>query len=123
MQTISGRIFELLKERNMSQKEFAQRTGIAESTISDWKKKKTNPVSDKILIICEVLGVTPYDLLSGAEHTGERRRENTTYVIDKGTELGILVESYQNLDDSMQKKLLGYMEALKALQDEKQILN
>ena len=119
MQTISDRIFELLKERNMSQKEFAQKTGIAESTISDWKKKKTNPVSDKILIICEVLGVSPYDLLSGAEHRGVRSRENMTYVIDKGTELGILVEDYQNLDGSMQKKLLGYLEALKALRDEK----
>lgn len=119
MQTISDRIFELLKELNMSQKEFAQKTGIAESTISDWKKKKTNPVSDKILIICEVLGVSPYDLLSGAEHRGVRSRENMTYVIDKGTELGILVEDYQNLDGSMQKKLLGYMEALKALRDEK----
>ena len=119
MKTVSGRIFELLRERKMSQKEFARKTGIAESTISDWKKKQTNPVSDKILIICEVLGVTPYDLLSGAEHTGERSRENTTYVIDKDTELGILVESYQNLDGNMQKKLLGYMEALKELQREK----
>ena len=117
MQTISGRIFELLKERNMSQKKFAQETGIAESTISDWKKKKTNPVSDKILIICEVLGVTPYELLSGAEHTGKRSRENLTYVIDKGTELGILVENYQQLEGSMQKKLLGYLEALKQLQE------
>ena len=118
MQTISGRIFELLKEQNMSQKRFAQETGIAESTISDWKKKKTNPVSDKILIICEVLGVTPYELLSGAEHTGQRSRENMTYVIDKGTELGILVESYQQLDENMQRKVLGYMEALRELQGE-----
>ena len=118
MQTISGRIFELLKERNMSQKKFAQETGIAESTISDWKKKKTNPVSDKILIICEVLGVTPYELLSGAEHIGQRSRENMTYVIDKGTELGILVESYQQLDENMQRKVLGYMEALRELQGE-----
>ena len=118
MQTISGRIFELLKEQNMSQKKFAQETGIAESTISDWKKKKTNPVSDKILIICEVLGVTPYELLSGAEHTGQRSRENMTYVIDKGTELGILVESYQQLDENMQRKVLGYMEALRELQGE-----
>ena len=118
MQTISGRIFELLKERNMSQKTFAQETGIAESTISDWKKKKTNPVSDKILIICEVLGVTPYELLSGAEHTGQRSRENMTYVIDKGTELGILVETYQQLEESMQRKVLGYMEALRELQGE-----
>jgi len=123
MQTISGRIFELLKERNMSQKEFAQKTGIAESTISDWKKKKTNPVSDKILIICEVLGVTPYELLSGAEHTGQRSRENVTYVIDKGTELGILIESYQQLEGNMQRRLLGYLEALQELQKEKQIVN
>ena len=118
MQTISGRIFELLKERKMSQKTFAQETGIAESTISDWKKKKINPVSDKILIICEVLGVTPYELLSGAEHTGQRSRENMTYVIDKGTELGILVESYQQLEENMQRKVLGYMEALRELQGE-----
>ena len=102
----------------MSQKKFAQETGIAESTISDWKKKKTNPVSDKILIICEVLGVTPYELLSGAEHIGQRSRENMTYVIDKGTELGILVESYQQLDENMQRKVLGYMEALRELQKE-----
>ena len=62
MKTVSDRIFELLSEHGMSQKEFAQKTGIAESTISDWKKKRTNPVSDKILIISEVLGVSPYYL-------------------------------------------------------------
>ena len=43
MKTISDRIFELLKEKGMSQKEFSLRTGIAESSISDWKKKRTNP--------------------------------------------------------------------------------
>ena len=118
MQTISGRIFELLKERNMSQKKFAQETGIAESTISDWKKKKTNPVSDKILVICETLGITPYELLSGAENTGKRSRENMTYVIDKGTELGILVESYQQLEENQKRRVLGYMEALRELQGE-----
>jgi transcriptional regulator with XRE-family HTH domain len=48
MKTISDRIFEKLKEKGMSQKEFSQKTGIAESSISDWKKKHTNPVSDKI---------------------------------------------------------------------------
>ena len=99
----------------MSQKAFAQKTGIAESTISDWKKKKTNPVSDKILIICETLGITPYELLSGAENIGKRSRENMTYVIDKGTELGLLIEGYQELDDKRQRRLLGYMEALKEM--------
>ena len=48
----------------MRQKEFSEWTGISQSTISDWKRKKTNPSADKILKICEVLGVTPYELLS-----------------------------------------------------------
>lgn len=115
MKTISDKIFELLKEKGMSQKEFAQRTGIAESSISDWKKKRTNPVSDKILIICEVLDVTPYELLSGAGHTGNRSRDNNTYVISKETEIGMLVEIYQKLDTNAQKRLIGYLEALKNL--------
>lgn len=80
-----------------------------------WKRKRTNPVSDKILIICEVLEVTPYELLSGAEHTGSRSRDNNTYVISKGTEIGMLVESYQKLNPDMQKRLMGYLEALKQM--------
>lgn len=115
MKTISDKIFELLKEKGMSQKQFAQRTGIAESSISDWKKKRTNPVSDKILIICEVLDVTPYELLSGAEHTGNRSRDNNTYVISKETEIGMLVETYQKLNTDAQKRVMGYIEALKEL--------
>ena len=78
-------------------------------------KKRTNPVSDKILIICEVLDVTPYELLSGAEHTGNRSRDNNTYVISKETEIGMLVETYQKLDTNAQKRLIGYLEALKEL--------
>ena len=46
----------------MSQKEITEKTGIVQSSISDWKRKKTNPVSKKILIICDVLDVTPYEL-------------------------------------------------------------
>ena len=91
----------------MSQKEFAAKTGIAESTISDWKKKKTNPVSDKILIISEVLGVSPYELLSGAEHIGMRSRQNMTYVVDRTTDLGTLIETYQKLDAAQQNRLMG----------------
>ena len=112
MKTVSDRIFEVLKEKGMSQKEFAAKTGIAESTISDWKKKKTNPVSDKILIISEVLGVSPYELLSGAEHIGMRSRQNMTYVVDRTTELGTLIETYQKLDAAQQNRLMGYMQAM-----------
>ena len=52
---------------NMSQKDFAIKTGIPQSTVSEWKTKKTNPTSDKIMVICHVLEVTPEWLLSGVE--------------------------------------------------------
>ena len=63
--TISERILKVLKDRNMTQVEFAKQVGIATSTISEWKKKKTNPAADKIMNICNVLQITPEQLLTG----------------------------------------------------------
>lgn len=48
---ISERIFKIIKEKNITQAEFAKRAGIATSTVSEWKKKKTNPSADKIMDI------------------------------------------------------------------------
>ena len=47
--------------------------------------------------------------------TGNRSRDNNTYVISKETEIGMLVETYQKLDTNAQKRLIGYLEALKEL--------
>lgn len=38
--TISERILKVLKDRNMTQAEFAKQVGIATSTISEWKKER-----------------------------------------------------------------------------------
>ena len=37
---ISERIFKILKDKNMTQMEFAKRAGFSNSAISDWKRKK-----------------------------------------------------------------------------------
>ena len=93
--TISERIFELLDKRGMSQKEFSEKTGIAQSSISDWKRKKTNPVSEKILIICNVLDVTPYELLGGTDGVGSR--SNPSDMIRKSGKAARIPESaYRN---------------------------
>ena len=42
-------------------------------------------------------------------------RDNSTYVISKETEIGMLVETYQKLNTDAQKRLIGYLEALKEL--------
>ena len=113
--TVGQRIFELLKQKGMTQKEFSERTGIATTTISDWRKKNTNPASDKILIICEVLNVTPYELLSGVKEEGSRSNDMRCQVIAKDSEENLLLEMYDALDRDKKSRLLGYLQALKEM--------
>ena len=110
---IRDRIFNKLEELNMTQKEFSKRTGIAESTISDWRKKKTNPTAEKIMIICKVLNVAPEWLLSGVDVREGYRNPIEWYVIEKDSEPGILVEAYNDMSTAQRARLMGYAEALR----------
>lgn len=108
---ISERIFKILGEKKMSQKQFSELTGISQSTISDWKTKKTNPAADKIMVICDVLEITPYELLSGTE--SRHCRQLDYIVVDKDSEAYQLVEMVKKMDASDKDRLRGYIEALK----------
>ena len=112
--TISDRIFERLKTMGMTQKRFAEESGLMQSTISEWKKKHTNPTSDKIMPICKTLKVSPEWLLSGVDRAGDKRSKNGTdyLVIEKNTELWDLVEKYKNFDKETRSRIIGYIDAL-----------
>ena len=114
--TISERILKVLKDRDMTQVEFAKQVGIASSTISEWKKKKTNPAADKIMNICNVLQITPEQLLTGKgiedeEEIAAASPESrfTPYDIQ-------LIEDFHGLKEEQQKRLVTYMEALKKIE-------
>ena len=114
--TISERILKVLKDRNMTQVEFAKQVGIATSTISEWKKKKTNPAADKIMNICNVLQITPEQLLTGKgiedeEEIAAASPESrlTPYDIQ-------LIEDYHGLKEEQKKRLMAYVEALKKIE-------
>ena len=115
--TISERIFERLRQLSMTQKEFAESTGILQSTISEWKKNKTNPSSDKILTICTALDVTPEWLLSGVDPAASRGKNQLYYVIDVNTESGHLIAEFNKLDKSRRDRLIGYAAALSAMKE------
>ena len=113
--TIGDRIFIRLKQIGMSQRAFSEKTGISQSTVSEWKTKRTNPTSEKIMIICQVLNVTPEWLLSGSMNTGNRGNELPWYVVDKNTEIGHIIETYQKMNEEQKWRVKGYMEALLAM--------
>ncbi|WP_026653764.1 helix-turn-helix domain-containing protein [Butyrivibrio proteoclasticus] len=110
--TIRDRIFDKIEELDITQKRFSELTGIAESTISDWKKKRTNPTADKIMVICKVLDVTPEWLLSGIEPEGKRGNPKEWYAIDAETESGKLVTAFNAMDKAQQARIMGYVEAM-----------
>ena len=113
---ISERIFCVMEQKNITQLELSRRTGIATSNISDWKKKKTNPAADKIMNICNVLQITPEQLLTGKgiedeEEIAAASPESrfTPYDIQ-------LIEDFHGLKEEQQKRLMAYVEALKKIE-------
>ncbi|MBQ9886103.1 MAG: helix-turn-helix domain-containing protein [Lachnospiraceae bacterium] len=114
--TISERILKVLKERNMTQAEFAKQIGIATSTISEWKKKGTNPSADKLMDICNVLQITPEQLLTGVGIEDEEAIAAASPV-SRFTPLEIkMIEDYHSLKEEQKKRLIAYLEALKKIE-------
>ena len=110
---ISERIYQYLEEKGISQNEFAKRTGISQSTVSDWRRKGTNPSADKILIICDVLGISPYELLLETDSKNSREHRQTDYiVIDRNSREYELISKYEKLNSDARKRLEGYLQAL-----------
>lgn len=110
---ISERIFQIMKERHISQTALSERTGISQRTISDWKRKKTNPGADKIIPLCRALEISSYYLL-----TGEEGPEEVRVTSMKDTENGlseeeqIVVDYYNNMSEIKKKRLIAYMKGL-----------
>lgn len=113
--TISQRIFELLKEKNLKQKQLADYTGISTAAISSWKKLKTNPSSDKIPKICEFLDVSYEYLLTGVEKqtdsvTVMNDFTSDTYGSVSDLELDLL-NRFRKLPERDKYKVIGFIEA------------
>lgn len=53
----------LRDERNLTDYAVANQTGIAPSTLSDWKNGRTVPKADKLKLIAELFGVHIEDLI------------------------------------------------------------
>ena len=112
--TIGQRVFYLLEKKDMTQREFSKRTGIATTTISDWRKKNTNPGSDKIMCICAALEVSPEYLLSGVTEDSKRGRSVDYMVIPSGTKERELIETFNDMDWIDREHLLEYAKKILA---------
>lgn len=60
---IGERIKLFREDRNMSQKDFAQKIGVSNSRVSNWEQGINRPDVDLLKKICETLNVSPSELL------------------------------------------------------------
>lgn len=104
--SINDRMFQIMKEKNITQSQLSRMTGIAVQTISDWKNKKTNPGADKIMRVCRALEITPEELLAGESPEPRKKAKPKT-----DNELQLMID-YQHLSSVQKKRLLAYAEML-----------
>lgn len=89
----------------MSQIELSRRTGIATSTISDWRKKKINPQADKLVVICQTLDMSLVDLLCDEED-----KNNEILTADYVDDDRILFERIKMSSVETQRRIIYYLE-------------
>ena len=64
------------KEKNLTQKELAERLGISDRTISKWESGRGIPDASNMLDLCNELGINVNELLSGERLNMEQYREH-----------------------------------------------
>ncbi len=105
--SIYEKIFARLEELHMSQIELSRRTGIATSTISDWRKKKINPQADKLVAICKALDMSLVDLLCEEEDKSNEVL-TTDYIVDDQ----IIIDSIVAASNETKRRIISYLEHL-----------
>lgn len=103
---IYEKIFARLEELHMSQTELSRRTGIATSTISDWRKKHINPQADKLVSICKALDMTLVELLCDEENAEQ------TATNDYITNEKYMIELYRRSDTESRRRMISYLALL-----------
>lgn len=62
---IGEKLFELRKEKGLSQEEVADKLKVTRQTVSKWETNQSTPDFDKIVPLCELFEITTEELLTG----------------------------------------------------------
>ena len=77
---IGSRIRKYREEKNLSQKQLAEKIGVSNSRVSNWEQGLNRPDADILAAICVALDVSP-SLLLGIQVTGDELTEQERKVL------------------------------------------
>ncbi len=93
---IGEKLYELRKEKHLSQEEVADKLNVTRQTISKWETNQSTPDFDKIKPLCELYGITADELLTGEKKEKEEQeltnmdKQNIKQKRAQGISLGVL---------------------------------
>lgn len=86
--TICERMFQIMSEKNIKNKDLASQLGVRDSVISTWKARNTDPPSMYIIRICEILEIDIYTLLG-------KNSNDMFYTVEEQQ----IIQKYRQLDE------------------------
>ena len=75
---LGERLFELRRNKNLTQDEVAEKLNVTRQTISKWETNQSTPDFDKILPLCELYEISPNELLKGKEQEQEATKDDNS---------------------------------------------
>ena len=119
-----NRLKSIMKDRKITQTELAKRTGIRQSSISDWLNDRYEPKQDKVYIIAKALNVSPAWLL-GYDENIPTNEQATNYYLDAETaeyaemlrtrpEMRMLFSASRGISKEEMQEAVNYIEFIKS---------
>ncbi len=99
---ILDRILELREERHWTEYQLAERSGLTQSTISTWYRRKIIPTIPSIAKICDAFGITLSQFFL---------EDDETHVHLNDRQL-LLLDTAAKLDKEQFEKLLAFLDSL-----------
>ena len=79
---LGERLYELRKEKNLSQEDVAEKLNVTRQTVSKWETNQSTPDFDKIVPLCDLYGITPNELLMEVNPEQEVESDAESEVFD-----------------------------------------
>ena len=76
--SIGKKLYELRKQKGLSQEEVADKLNVSRQTVSKWETDQSMPDFDKIVPICELYSITTDELLLGSKKEETKISEEST---------------------------------------------
>lgn len=73
--TLGERLLAYRNRVGLSQEKLAEKIGVTRQTVSKWETNQSTPDFDKIIPLCEILGITIEELIKGEEETQNHEQQ------------------------------------------------